>query len=161
MPYANNIAFSAPINPPGVTPVITREQVWAGFLLKIRSAETFIPNAIESTTVISEIEDPSSGNPVTVREILFRATGKIIKETVTAYKDTRVDFLQPDGSFVGNVISEGAEGELYLTFIFEWQHPGVSQDELQAHYAKEKDMAKKSVQGTINVLRNLVKDGKL
>ncbi|EEA28693.1 hypothetical protein TMatcc_002953 [Talaromyces marneffei ATCC 18224] len=161
MPSVNNIAFTAPINPPGASPVLKKEQVWAGLLLKTRSAETFIPNAIESTTVISENEDASTGNIVTIRDVVFRENQKKVKETVTAYKDARVDFVQPDGSFIGNIISEGASGELYMTYVFEWHHPGASQDELDAFYAREKGIAQHSVEGTVDVIRNLVKEGKL
>ncbi|RAO69571.1 uncharacterized protein BHQ10_005583 [Talaromyces amestolkiae] len=157
----NNIAFTAPINPPGATPVLSKEQVWAGLLLKTRSAETFIPNAIETTTVISENTDASTGNIITVREVLFRENQKRVKETVTAYKDARVDFVQPDGSFVGNIISEGASGEMYMTYVFEWHHPGASQEELNAFYAKEKGIAQHSVEGTVDVIRKLVKEGRL
>jgi Domain of unknown function (DUF1857) len=161
MPTANNLASTAPINPPGVTPVIKKEQVWAGLLLKARSAETFIPNAIESTTVISESIDPSTENTVIVREVVFRGSPEGIRETVTAYADARVDFVQPNGTYIGNIISDGANGELYLTYVFEFRHPGVSEDELRELYAKEKGLSGKAVQETIDVVRELVKEGKL
>lgn len=161
MPSVNNIAFTAAINPPGASPVLTKDQVWAGLLLKVRSAETFIPNAIESTTVISENEDASTSNIITIREIVFRENQKKVKETVTAYKDARVDFVQPDGSFIGNIISEGAGGEMYMTYVFEWHHPGASQAELDAFYVKEKGIAQHSVEGTVDVIRKLVQEGRL
>ncbi|KAF4762570.1 hypothetical protein HAV15_007252 [Penicillium sp. str.  len=143
MSSTNNIAFTAPINPPGATPVVTPEQIWNGLLLKIRSAETFVPGAIQSTKVVSESVDPSTGNPVTVRE------------------PTRVDFEQPGGSKISNVISQGAGGELYMTYIFEWRHPGVSEVELAALLEKEKKMSQMAVEGTIKVLRQLVEEKKL
>ncbi|EED22790.1 conserved hypothetical protein [Talaromyces stipitatus ATCC 10500] len=161
MSPTNNIAFTTPINPPGVSPVLKKEQVWAGLLLKIRCAEKFIPNAIESTTVISESKDPSTGNIVTVREVVFREQQRKVKETVTAYKDARVDFVQPDGTFIGNIISEGASGELYMTYVFEWHHPGAPEEELRAFYVKEKGVAQHSVEGTVDVIRKLVTEGKL
>ncbi|KXG53810.1 Protein of unknown function DUF1857 [Penicillium griseofulvum] len=161
MSSTNNVAFTAPINPPGATPVITHEQVWTGLLLKIRSAETFVPGAIQSTKVISDSVDPSTGNAVTVREVLFRETQKIAEETVTAFKPTRVDFEQPNGSKISNVISQGAGGELYMTYIFEWRHPGVSEAELAALFEKEKKMSQMAVEGTIKVLRQLVEEKKL
>lgn len=161
MSSTNNIAFTAPINPPGATPVVTPEQIWNGLLLKIRSAETFVPGAIQSSKVISDSVDPSTGNPVTVREILFRETQKTVQETVTAFKPTRVDFEQPDGSKVSNVISQGAGGELYMTYIFEWRHPGVSEVELTALLEKEKKISQMAVEGTIKVLRQLVEEKKL
>lgn len=161
MSSTNNIAFTAPINPSGATPVVTPEQIWNGLLLKIRSAETFVPGAIQSTKVVSESVDSLTGNPVTVREVLFRETQKIVQETVTTFKPTRVDFEQPNGSKISNVISEGAGGELYMTYIFEWRHPGVSKEELAALLEKEKKMSQMAVEGTIKVLRQLVEEKKL
>ncbi|KAJ6104248.1 Protein of unknown function DUF1857 [Penicillium sp. IBT 18751x] len=156
---ANNIAFTAPINPPGATP-LSPDQIWAGLLLKIRSAETFVSAAISSTEVLSESTD-SSGNAVTVREVLFRENGKKVKETVTAFEKCRVEFEQPDGSRISNVISTGAGGELYMTYIFEWRHPGVSEEELKTLLEKEKKMSQMAVEGTIKVLRQLVEEKKL
>jgi hypothetical protein len=160
MPSTNNIAFTAPINPPGHSPVLTVDQIWNGLLLKIRSAETFVSAAIQSTKVVSESYD-DNGNPVTVREVLFRESQKTVQETVTAFEAGRVEFVQPDGSKVNNVISEGADGELYMTYIFEWRHPGVSNEELAALAEKERKMSQMAVEGTIKVLRQLVEEKKL
>lgn len=160
MSSTNNIAFTAPINPPGVTS-LTADQIWAGLLLKIRSAETFVAAAIQSTDVLSESVDPETGNAVTVREVLFRETQKKVQERVTAFPKCRVEFQQPDGSRVSNVISNGADGELFMTYIFEWRHPGVSTEELAALAEKEKRMSQMAVEGTINVLRQLVEAKKL
>ncbi|KAJ9487109.1 hypothetical protein VN97_g6216 [Penicillium thymicola] len=161
MSSANNVAFTAPINPPGATPVVTPEQIWNGLLLKIRSAETFVPGAIQSTKVISDYVDSSTGKPVTVREVLFRETQKIVQETVTTFKPTRIDFEQPGGSKISNVISQGAGGELYMTYIFEWRHPGVSEVELAGLLEKEKKTSQMAVEETIKVLRQLVEEKKL
>jgi hypothetical protein len=161
MSATNNIAFTAPLNPAGATPILKREQIWAGLLLKIRSAETFVPAAIQSTSVISESVDPITQNPVTVRQVIFREDQRKVQETVTAYEDSRVDFIQPNGSLISNVVSEGANGELYLTYIFEWRHIGASKEELWAYYEKEKKMSIMAVEGTITVLRELAKQGKL
>lgn len=160
MSTTNNLAFTAPINPQGTTR-LTIPQIWAGLLLKCRSAETFVPAAIQSTTVLSDTVDPATGNPVVVREVLFRESQKLVKEVVTAFKPCRVEFEQPDGSRVSNVVSEGAEGELYLTYIFEWRHPGLSAEEMESALAREKKMSRQAVEGTINVLRRLVEEGKL
>ncbi|KAJ5180714.1 hypothetical protein N7492_003924 [Penicillium capsulatum] len=127
----------------------------------IRSAETFVPAAIQSTDVLSESVDSATGNPVTVREVLFRETQKKVQETVTAFEKCRVEFQQPDGSRVSNVISSGAAGEFFMTYIFEWRHPGVSKEELAALAEKEKRMSQMAVEGTIKVLRQLVEEKKL
>lgn len=84
-----------------------------------------------------------------------------MQETVTAFEATRVEFAQPDGSKISNVISAGAGEELYMTYIFEWRHPDVSKEELAALYEKEKKMSQMAVEGTIKVLRELVQEKKL
>ncbi|KAK4062801.1 uncharacterized protein Triagg1_9671 [Trichoderma aggressivum f. europaeum] len=157
----NNIAFTAPINPAGAGPALTREQVWTALRLKIRSAETFVPQAIQSTTVISESTDPITGNPVTVRDIVFTADKRKVRETVTAYEPSRVEFIQPDGSSVNNIVSEGADGELYMTYTFEWRHPDAPKEELAALLKKEKAMSKVAVEGSIAALHQLAKEGKI
>lgn len=157
----NNIAFTAPLKLESTGPTLQRKQVWAGLLLKIRSAETFVPNAIQSTTVISESTDPSTGNPVTVREIVFREDQRKVRETVTAYEPTRVEFVQPDGSIISNIVSEGADGGLFMTYTFEWRHHGASKAELAAFLEKEKNMSKMAVEGTITVMHELAKNRKI
>ncbi|CAL3964095.1 unnamed protein product [Diplocarpon coronariae] len=156
----NNVAFTAMLNPPGALPILTRAQVWAMLQLKIRSAETFVPKAIKSTTVLSKTTDAASGNEVTVREVTFCENHKVVKEVVTAYEDIRVEFEQPDGSHVSNVVSEGAEGELYLTYVFEWRHPGIQVEELRALKEKEGKLGRMAVEGTIEAMRSLVMAGK-
>lgn len=157
----NNIAFTAPINPAGASPKLQPEQIWAGLRQKIRSAETFVPNAIQSTTVISESIDPTTGNEVTVREVVFVGGQRKVQEIVTAFEPSRVVFLQPDGSTIANVVSENADGELFMTYIFEWRHPGASKQEVTEFLETEKKMSKMAVEGTITVLRELAKNGKI
>lgn len=130
-------------------------------LLKIRSAETFVPEAIQSTKVLSETTDPTTGNAVTVREVLFRETQKTVRETVTAYEKCRTEFEQPDGSKISNVISDGADGQLYLTYIFEWRHPGVTEEDRLALLERETRMSKMAVEGTIKALRELNEEDRL
>ncbi|GLI80021.1 hypothetical protein PoHVEF18_008369 [Penicillium ochrochloron] len=163
MPTTHNLAFTAPINPPGTSTVLTPTQIWKGLLLKCRSAETFVPAAIQSTTVLSDTIDHVTGNPVIIREVLFRESQKLVKEVVTAFEPCRVEFEQPDGSRISNVVSEGAEGELYLTYIFEWRHPELDAEgeESVAVLKRQKGMSRLAVEGTIQVLRRLVEEGKI
>ena len=161
MPSSNHIAYTAPINPPSADPVLTRSQIWPGLERKIRAGQDFV-GAILTTDVLSEENDPTTGNPVTVREVVFREGNRRVRETVTALEPTKVDFLQDrDGSLVSNVISEGAEGELYMTYVFEWRHPGVSAEELKEMEKKERAIAKMAVESTIVAMREMVKDGRI
>lgn len=161
----NNVAFTSPINPPGTPTPLTHSQVWKGLLLKSRSAETFVSAAIQSTKVLSDTIDPATGNEVIVREVLFRESQKLVEEVVTAFEPTRVEFEQPDGSRVSNVISVGAEGELYLTYIFKWRHPEFDGKEEEGEWEKVKEkesvMGMAAVEGSVKVLRKLVEEGKI
>ncbi|KAJ5758384.1 hypothetical protein N7520_005540 [Penicillium odoratum] len=156
----HNVAFTAPLNPAGASTFLKEDQIWAGLLLKIRFAETFVPMAIQSTNVISESTDPSTGNPVTVREVVFVENNRKVRETVIGYKPSRAVFVQPDGSTITNIVSEGGDGELYMTYTFEWKHPDASPAELEELLQKEKKMMKLAVEGTNTVLRQLANDGK-
>ncbi|KAL2074539.1 hypothetical protein VTL71DRAFT_8317 [Oculimacula yallundae] len=158
-PSTNNIAFTAPINPPGASPILTRSQIWAMHRLKIESAEIFVPGAISSTSVLSTSTSPETGNTITIREVTFIEGNRKVKETVTEFEDCRVEFEQEDGSRISNIVSDG-EGGLYLTFVFEWKHPGVEGAELAKWREKEQAMSRKAVEGTIEAMRRLVREGK-
>jgi hypothetical protein len=160
-PTANHIAFTAPINPPGATPVLTRAQVWSCIELKIRSAETFVPKSIESTTILTEETDPITRNPITVRDVVFVEGKRKVRERCVAYEPSRVDFIQEDGSTIHNITSEDENGRLLLTYVFEWRHPGASKEELAAFAEKEKKLSKLAVNGSIEAMRELVKNGKI
>lgn len=74
-----------------------------------------------------------------------------------------VEFLQPgDGGRVQNIVSEGADGELYMTYTFEWKHPELEGDGegLRRRLEVERKMAKVAVEGTIKVMREMVADGR-
>ncbi|CAG8139343.1 unnamed protein product [Penicillium salamii] len=157
----NNLAYTAPINPTGTSLRLHQNQIWTGLKLKIRSAETFVPNAISSTTVLSESTDPNTGNEITVREVVFVESQRKAQETVEAFEPSRVIFKQQDGSTISNIISEDAHGELFMTYTFEWRHPDVTDEENPALLKKEKKMSRMAVEGTIAVLRRLVDTGKI
>lgn len=156
----NNLAFTVTVNPQGATPILTRAQLWAGLLLKIREAETFVRQAIQSTKVLSE-ETDNKGNLVVTRDVLFRVDQRMVREVVTVYDDCRIEFLQPDGSKILNLLSHGSDGGLYLTFVFEWRHAGVSAEELEQLKEKETKMGMVGTEGTIAATRELVVNGKL
>jgi Domain of unknown function (DUF1857) len=82
-------AYTAPINPAGATPVLTRTQIWKGLQRKIRRAQDFVP-VITECKVIEE-----KGNEV-VREARFSVDGipgqsaKTIREVCRSYEPTKV-----------------------------------------------------------------------
>ncbi len=60
-----HVAYTAPINPAGASPVLTRAQVFAGMQRKVRRAQDFV-DIIESCEVVAK-----DGNVVT-RRVQFR-----------------------------------------------------------------------------------------
>ncbi|EXJ96280.1 hypothetical protein A1O1_01406 [Capronia coronata CBS 617.96] len=161
---SNNVAYTAAINPPNTTPVLSYAQIWRGLQLKIKAGQDFVGGAIIATDVISTSET-DNGHPVTVREVVFREGNRRVRETCIAYEPMKVEFHQPDGSKVQNVISQGAQGDkdLYMTYTFEWLHPECEGDEaaLAAKREKEWAMAKTAVEKTLEVMREMVKDGRI
>lgn len=116
-----NIAYTAPINPEGATPVLTESQIWTGLKRKVKRPFEFVP-------VISACEvESEEGNTVT-RKATFEdgwggpgSLSKQIREVCVHFEPTRIDFNQEDGSIIQNIVSKGPDGELLLTYSFEWR----------------------------------------
>ncbi|PKS05974.1 hypothetical protein jhhlp_007807 [Lomentospora prolificans] len=164
MPSANYIAYTAPINPPGATPVLTRTHIWPLLQRKIARAQDFVGGALVATDVLAR-STTDQGNPVTTREVTFAADkgGHKMREDCVEYYPMKVEFLQPNGGGrVQNIIGDGADGQLYMTYTFEWMHPELEGDEegLKKKYEVERRMAKEAVDGTIKVMREMVADGR-
>ncbi|KAI1475692.1 hypothetical protein K445DRAFT_53523 [Daldinia sp. EC12] len=165
-----NLAYTAPINPSGASPVLTVPQTWAGLQRKVRRAQDFVP-IIEECNVLSEETSQETGNLTVVREVRFVAGqepnngsgGSLVKETCIHYPPCRVDFEQPDGSNISNIVSEGPDGELLMTYAFEWEHPGVKEGSEEAKKLEERNRktARIAVHGTIDTIRRLVINGEL
>jgi len=80
------LAYTAPINPPNTTPVLTVPQVWQGLQRKIRFAQEFV-SAITSCTVLED-KDGVVTRAVTFKEGLGLATD--VREVVKSYEPTWV-----------------------------------------------------------------------
>lgn len=155
---ANYVAFTAPINPPS-GPQLTLDQVWALLRRKIRLAQDFVPAAIASTEVVSEASD-EHGRPVTTRVVTFREGDRRVEEVVTTFYPMKVEFRQPDGSRVMNIVSRGAGGELFMTYTFEWLHAGLGASALAEKREREEAGSRMAVEGTIKAMREMVADGR-
>ncbi|KAM0806768.1 hypothetical protein AB5N19_07105 [Seiridium cardinale] len=158
-----NIAYTAPINPAGAGPTLSQPQIWAGLERKVRRAQDFVP-IIVACDVISE-EQTAKGLTVT-REVKFKGAGpkgdgSAVKEICTHHAPSRVDFEQDNGSIISNIVSKGPDGELLMTYAFEWLHPHVAEgsEEVEKLEAEHWTTAKMAVQGSIDTIRNLVKNG--
>lgn len=157
-----NLAYTAPINPAGASPVLTESQVWTGLKRKVRRAHEFVP-VIVACEVISE-----EGNTV-VRKATFSAQGnpketnEPVREVCVHFPPSRVDFKQDDGSTISNIVSRGPEGELLMTYAFEWKHDHIQEGSDEATATREKyfKMAKMAVEGSINTIRKFVREGEI
>ena len=131
-----NIAYTAPINPAGAEPALTQSQIWVGLKRKVRRAPEFVP-LILSCEVLRE--DETEGNERVVREVRFADSqgpdpkpSAPIRETCVHYPPSRVDFQQENGSTISNIVSSGPDGELLMTYSFEWRHPEVEEGSAKA-----------------------------
>ncbi|CEI61593.1 unnamed protein product [Fusarium venenatum] len=148
-----NIAFSASINAAGVSP------------RKVRKAHEFVA-PIFNCEVINE-EETETGTKV-ICQITFDKDARgdadaVVKEIVYEFAPTRVDFHQPDGSKIFNIVSVDEDGNLLMTYDFEWQHPELKAEKETVKEQRQKysNMAKTAVYGSIDTIRQLVKDGEI
>ncbi|KAF5636055.1 hypothetical protein F52700_5369 [Fusarium sp. NRRL 52700] len=153
-----NLAYSAPINPSGVSPILSEAEIWNGLRRKVRKAHEFVAPILHCE-VLGE-EQTESGTKVT-RQVMFdkEARGSndnVVKEVVYEFAPTRVDFYQPDGSKIFNTV----EGEPARELRDKYFKVSLA----STLYIIETDMifqmAKGAVEGTIVTIRKLVK-GKL
>jgi hypothetical protein len=66
-------------------------------------------------------------------------------------------------SRVLNIVSSGLDGEMYLTYTFEWEHKDIEFGSSE-YLEKQKGYqltAPKAVAGTLDAIRKLVNEGKL
>lgn len=67
-----------------------------------------------------------------------------------------------DGTKVLNTVSDGANDELFLTYQFEWyMEKGTPAETQEANIKKWKNMSKVSVEHSVDVIREMVKDGRI
>jgi len=165
-------AATLPVNPPGATPIITQDQLWAGLERKRGEPQLFIP--VIDTCVVLE----NDGETV-LREVKFKdgmGGGQVVAPTV----QERITHIKPITSTAGsgletfatvgsasrvlNIVSTGEkESDLYLTFTFEWDHPEIEAGS-EVAAAKQKGyqtMAPRGVSGTLAQIRKMVAEGQL
>ena len=122
--------------------------------------------------MISTSSNPH-GNPVTTRDVVFHdSTRGRVREIVTTYEPCKVLFYQPGtGSDISNIISVGPKGEedgdLWMTYVFEWMRKEKEgggeewgKEEVRGLEEKERAMAVESVESTIRLMREMVREGK-
>ncbi len=151
------LSAAVPINPASAEPVLSREQIWRGLVMKAENALAFVP-AMQTCDVLSRTDCGL------LREITIG--GQRFKERVTFTPPIEVLFERIDtttnAGWITNVISESDYG-LLLTFTFGLTFPDVtagSAAEQQRGDAVKADYFG-AVAATLRTVRNLVVQNKL
>lgn len=151
------LSMSVDVNPAGATPVLSREQVWRGLVLKAENAVPFVPG-MESCTVLERYADGLL-REVVVRGDRFRE--RIIFTPPVQVSFERVDTLEHAG-WITNVLSESDRG-LLLTFTFAVSFPGVEpgSGEEKGRAEAMKSSYLSAIETTLRIVRRLVQEGQL
>jgi len=102
---------TVPVNPEGETP-LTRDQAWAGLVLKARDARLFLPPGLCTRCEVVE-----EGTNHIVREATIG--GKALRELIAFEDQAKVSFFQAGGPREGVIVNElfeDADGTLQLRF---------------------------------------------
>ncbi|KAH6911515.1 hypothetical protein BKA70DRAFT_858769 [Coprinopsis sp. MPI-PUGE-AT-0042] len=149
-------AASRLVNPEGASPVLTRDQVWAGLKIKSRDPVLFrIPGA--KTVKVSNDE----GNKL-LREMGLE-NGETITEEIQLYDGTIIYFDPPTVGKprVTNTLSYNEKNELVLTYAFAGGVPGLKPGEEVPQF-EPKVLNKRlgaAVETSLQVIRELVQNG--
>ncbi|GAA5998602.1 SRPBCC family protein [Rhodotorula paludigena] len=155
-------AATRPVNPPGASPVLTAEQAYRGLGVKARHPEKFVP-AITESRLEMDTEDK------VVRYVRFNG-GPEKKEEIAFFPNCIAYFeMSPDSPDsppvrITNLLSYGPppSNDLLLTFSFAPGPPHVGEEEAARMSPEElNDIVGKGVEKTIEVIRDMVKEGKL
>lgn len=150
---------SVPVNAnlkPG-DPVLTRDEIWEGLLMKSYDAKPFV-HLMTKCDVVREFENGIE------RDIIFRDMD--LTERLTFFPKMRVEFLRTRGIEMGTITNEILEdetGALHLRFAFSLERadmePGSPEEtEFAVGYAQGYLV---SVEKTIDRIRELVRAGEL
>jgi hypothetical protein len=151
------LSVSVDVNPPGIAPRLTQEQVWRGLMMKAENAVLFVPR-MQACTVLERWSDGL------LREVVN--DGNRFREKITFAPPVEVLFERVDtednAGWITNVISESDHG-LLLTFTFAVNLPGAApgSEEERRKGAAMRDSYVGAVKATLARVRQLVGEGKL
>jgi len=141
----SSFAATRRINPVGVVPKLTVEQVWKGLGIKARKPSTFVP-------VITSCEIVSDDGTNVVRRVQFN-NGDPVDEKIELHASTIAYFeIAATGQRITNIVSYDEDGELLLTFTFANGIPG---------HGDAKEVVGKTVEHSIKRLRELAVAGEI
>lgn len=180
-----NFAATRRINPPGVTPVLTEEQVWKGLGIKAREPMTFVP-IIKSCQIVkddgnkvgrSSLQNScheshlssSPGPSDSATQSLWMSMSNYMRLPSSVHLSRVLHRLGIDSwqayfeipssnTRITNAISYDTNDELLLTFTFAGNVPGVKPGTPKKEVNK---LVGSGVEHTIKRLRELAQEGKL
>jgi hypothetical protein len=145
------LSRTIPVNEPG-QPVLTREDVWKGLVMKANNALPYVP-AMKKCEVVEK------GQGWLVRDILLGE--EPLREKVTFEPERRVIFERVAGKEPGrieNTLGEDAQGNLTLTFSFSLTREGLegNAEAEKKHFAPMEGMYFNAVASTLAAVRRMV-----
>ncbi|HXR86667.1 MAG TPA: SRPBCC family protein [Stellaceae bacterium] len=151
------LSVAVDVNPAGVTPRLTQDQVWRGLMIKAENAVLFVPR-MQSCTVLERWSDGL------LREVVN--DGHRFREKITFTPPVEVLFervgTDDNAGWITNVISESEHG-LLLTFTFAVNlpgaAPGTAEERTKGEAMKESYVG--AVKATLTRVRELVGEGRL
>lgn len=151
------LSRAVPVNEEGQEPVLDRDDVWTGLVMKAENALPFVA-AMTYCEVIERGEDELT------REIEFK--GERAREHVTFEPKKKVQFDRLTGKTMGNIkneIEEDENGDLYLRFSFALEVEGLPPDsEEERAYAEDmKEAYLGAVAATLGAIRRSKAEAKL
>jgi hypothetical protein len=148
------LSHSVPVNDPSVpdAPVLTRDDVWEGLVMKAENALPFVPK-MERCDVVERREN------FILRDIRFG--GDDLREAVTLTPKTKVEFRRVEGRVLGvitNEVLEDASGDLELEFSFALEIDGVEPGSREEREYEEtmRDAYIGAVGATMDAIRQMV-----
>ncbi|KAJ6484432.1 DUF1857-domain-containing protein [Mycena vitilis] len=149
-----SFAATRPVNPPGVEPVLTEEQLWKGLEYKARNPVAFVPFLSASKTTFEE------GNKLK-HEMTVVNSNTTVKEDVEIHAPAIVYLELSSGIRMTNIISYGPSDELFLTYAFANGIPGVTPDRPKPSATELNATIDKALSRSLTIFRDMVKEGKL
>ncbi|MCJ1282528.1 hypothetical protein MMC26_001851 [Xylographa opegraphella] len=153
-------AITSPINPPSSSPVLTIPQIWAGLILKCKEPQHFVA-AMSDCKVTSESETQIVRLITIGKEGIMGPPGTELRERIELAKPMQADFFMDNGTHISNIVSVGSVGseDLYMTFTFDIVAPEGTDTKVE--HANTLKAGHATVKHTIEIIRGLVKEGKL
>ncbi len=151
---------TVPVNPDGDT-VLTREQAWAGLVLKARDARQFLPPGL--CTRCDVVEELATH---LVREATI--AGDDLREIISFEPGHKLSFFQASGPREGVIINElfeDAEGRLQLRFYcylgLRGKAPGGPEEQLEQAMMDSEKGYRAALLSTLRRTRELLAAGRL